>query len=51
MVLYDELVAEDRRVLARALASLHRDHLGRQSVRSLRGVRDTIDGPDGGPDG
>jgi len=45
MVLYDELVAEDRRVLARALASLHRYHLGRRErVRSLRGERGTTDG-------
>jgi len=28
MVLYDKLMAEYRRILIRALASLHRDHLG-----------------------
>lgn len=44
MVLYDKLVAENRRILARALASLHRDHFGRlERASSLSGERGTTD--------
>lgn len=44
MILYDKFMAEYRRILIRALASLHRDHLGLEtSVRSLHGERGTTE--------
>lgn len=50
MVLYDELVAEDRRVLARGLASLNRDHLGRRErVFTARQTEDGLSRTDGTP--
>lgn len=50
MILDDELVAEDRRILARALASLHRDHLGREVLLTARRTRHDRRAQDGRTD-